>query len=46
MKALVSDAQSLITNHWKGLLAIALTLYLINTYPDIKQGVVDGLLGR
>ncbi len=46
MKALVSDAQALITNHWKSLLAIALTLYLFNAYPDIKQGVIDGWLGQ
>ena len=46
MKALVSDAQALITNHWKSLLAIALTLYLFNAYPDIKQGVVHAWLGR
>jgi len=46
MKALVSDAQALITNHWKSLLAIVWTIYLFNAYPVIKQGVVDGWLGR
>ncbi|MFM7727130.1 MAG: hypothetical protein ACKO7B_10530 [Flavobacteriales bacterium] len=46
MKALVSDAQALITNHWKSLLAIVLTIYLFNAYTDIKQGIIDGWLSR
>lgn len=46
MKALVSDAQALITNHWKSLLAIVLTIYLFNAYADIKQGIIDGWLSR
>ena len=46
MSTLFSDVKDLIQKHWKSILAIALTIYLFNVYPDIKQGLMDGWLDR
>ncbi len=46
MQTLLSDLKSLIRTHWKTILVIILTFYLLYSYPDIKQGIMDGWLGR
>ena len=46
MQTLLSDLKSLIRIHWKTILVIILTFYLLYSYPDIKQGIMDGWLGR
>jgi hypothetical protein len=42
MQKLVEDFKNLVVSHVKTILVIALALYLVYSYPDIKQGVMDG----
>jgi hypothetical protein len=42
MQQLITDLKTLIKNNWKSILMIALVLYLLNSYQDIKQGIIDG----
>jgi hypothetical protein len=46
MKALLSDLESLIRTHWKTILGIMLTFYLLYSFPDIKQGIMDAWTGK
>lgn len=46
MKQYISDPASLIRKNWKSISVIVILAYLIRSYPDIKQGVLDGWLGR
>jgi hypothetical protein len=42
MQQLITDFKILIKNNWKFILMIAVVLYLLNSYQDIKQGIIDG----
>jgi len=42
MKDLLTDLLKLTKNNWKTILVIVLTFYFINSYLDIKQGILDG----
>lgn len=46
MKQLLLDVQNLFKNNWKVISIIVITVYLLYSYPDIKQGVADGWIGR
>jgi hypothetical protein len=46
MKQLMSDVQILFKNNWKLILVITISFYLFYSYPDIKQGIMDGWTGR
>ena len=46
MQTLLTDLKTLILTHWKFILVIVLTFYLLYSYPDIKQGFVDAWLNR
>ncbi len=39
------DFQNLFKNNWKVISIIVITVYLLYSYPDIKQGIVDGWIG-
>jgi hypothetical protein len=45
MKQLILDFQNLFKNNWKVISIIVITVYLLYSYPDIKQGIVDGWIG-
>jgi hypothetical protein len=45
MKQLLLDFQNLFKNNWKVISIIVITVYLLYSYPDIKQGIVDGWIG-
>ena len=40
------DFQILFKNNWKVISIIVITIYLLYSYPDIKQGIMDGWIGR
>jgi hypothetical protein len=42
MKKLISDVQFLFKKHWKVISIIVISVFLLYSYPDIKQGIVDG----
>jgi hypothetical protein len=42
MKQLMLDFQSLLKNNWKIISIVVISVYLLYSYPDIKQGIVDG----
>lgn len=42
MKQLMLDFQILFKNNWKVISIIVITIYLLYSYPDIKQGIMDG----
>jgi len=44
MKQLILDFQNLFKNNWKVISIIVITVYLLYSYPDIKQGIVDGYM--
>jgi len=46
MKQLFADFQILFKNNWKMISVIVISVYLLYSYPDIKQGVIDGWLGK
>lgn len=46
MQKLIVDLKTLISNNWKVILLIAIIVYLIFSYPDIKQGFIDAWTGR
>jgi hypothetical protein len=46
MQKLIADLKTLISSNWKVILLIAIIVYLIFSYPDIKQGIIDGWMGR
>lgn len=45
MKQLILDFQNLFKNNWKVISIIVITVYLLYSYPDMKQGIVDGWIG-
>ena len=46
MKQLIFDFQNLFKNNWKIISIIVISVYLLYSYPDIKQGIMDGWNGR
>ena len=46
MKNLINDLKQLISNNWKPILLIAGVVYMLSSYADIKQGIMDGLGNR
>jgi hypothetical protein len=46
MKQLISDFLNLFSNNWKIISLIVISFYLLYSYPDIKQGIIDGWGGR
>ena len=46
MKQLMLDFQNLFKNNWKIISIVVISVYLLYSYPDIKQGIVDGGNGR
>jgi hypothetical protein len=42
MQKLIEDLKTLISNNWKVILLITNIVYLIFSYSDIKQGIMDG----
>jgi hypothetical protein len=46
MQKLIADLKTLLSSNWKVILLIAIIVYLIFSYPDIKQGIIDGWIGR
>jgi hypothetical protein len=46
MKQLMLDFQNLFKNNWKIISIVVISVYLLYSYPDIKQGIVDGWNGR
>jgi hypothetical protein len=45
MQKLIADLKTLLSSNWKVILLIAIIVYLIFSYPDIKQGIIDGWFG-
>ena len=46
MKQLMLDFQILFKNNWKIISIVVISVYLLYSYPDLKQGIVDGWIGR
>jgi hypothetical protein len=46
MQKLITDLKTLISSNWKVILLITIIVYLIFSYPDIKQGIMNGWMGR
>jgi len=46
MQKLIVDLKTLISSNWKVILLVVIVVYLIFSYPDIKQGIVDAWTGR
>jgi hypothetical protein len=46
MQKLIADLKTLLSSNWKVILLIAIIVYLIFSYSDIKQGFIDGWMGR
>jgi hypothetical protein len=46
MQRLIADLKTLISSNWKVILLIAIIVCLIFSYSDIKEGVIDGWMGR
>jgi len=46
MKQLILDFQNLFKNKWKIISIIIISVYLLYSYPAIKQGIMDGWNGR
>lgn len=46
MNQFINDLKTLVKNHWKTLAIIILAIWLINSYTDIKAGIMDGWNGK
>ena len=46
MNTLSTDLKNGIKTHWKTIFLVALTFYFLHSWPDIKQGVIDGWMNR
>jgi hypothetical protein len=40
------DFQTLVKNNWKIISIVVISVYILYSYPDIKQGILDGWIGR
>lgn len=46
MNQFIADLKTLIKNNWKVLALIILVIWLLNSYSDIKAGIMDGWHGK
>lgn len=46
MQTLIFDLKSIIRTLWKTILVIILTFYLLYSFADIKQGIMDGWMNK
>lgn len=46
MNHLINDLKMLVKNHWKVIVLIVLTIWLVSNYTDIKAGIMDGWNGK
>jgi hypothetical protein len=46
MQKLIADLKTLISSNWKVILLIAIIVYLIFSYSDIKHGIMDGWMNK
>ena len=46
MNQFINDLKTLVKNHWKVLAIIMLAIWLVNSYTDIKAGIMDGWNGK
>jgi transcriptional regulator with XRE-family HTH domain len=46
MNQFIIDLKTLVKNHWKVLVIIILAIWLVNSYTEIKAGVMDGWNGK
>ena len=46
MNQFLTDLKALVKTHWKTIFLIALVIYLITNYTDIKAGILDGWNGK
>lgn len=46
MNTLSTDLINVIKTHWKTIFLMVLAFYLLHSWPDIKQGILDGWAGR
>ena len=46
MNQFIIDIKTLVKNNWKVLALIILVIWLLNSYSDIKAGVMDGWNGK
>ncbi|GGE22814.1 hypothetical protein GCM10010831_24650 [Psychroflexus salis] len=42
MKQLIIDLKALLKNNWKIILLIAVVIYFVSNYTEIKSGLFDG----
>jgi len=46
MNKLIIDLKALLLGNWKTILIVAVVVYLVCYYSDIKQGIYDGWLNK
>ena len=46
MNQFITDLKTLVKNYWKVLTIIILAIWLVNSYTEIKAGVMDGWNGK
>jgi hypothetical protein len=46
MQKFIVDLKTLISSNWKVISLVAIVVYLIFSYSDIKQGIMDAWTGK
>jgi transcriptional regulator with XRE-family HTH domain len=46
MNHFINDLKMLVKNHWKVIVLIVLTIWLVSNYTDIKAGIMDAWNGK
>jgi hypothetical protein len=46
MQKLIVDLKTLISSNWKVISLVVIVVYLIFSYSDIKQGIMDAWTGK
>jgi len=46
MEQLILDFQTLVKNNRKIISIVLISVYLLYSYPDIKQGIIDGWMNK
>jgi hypothetical protein len=46
MKEFIKDLETFVIKHWRPMVIILGVIILLNYYPDIKSGIVDGWLNK
>ena len=46
MNHFINDLKMLVKNHWKVIVLIILTIWLVSNYTDIKAGIMDAWNGK